>query len=294
MKRVALPALGLALLGSTACVMPDQVSQMQKDLADVRQQLRQIQQEQTESTERLEQMETMRVADFDDDEQVTRADLADLELRIDESTRGSSIAEQRLSEIDRRLDGMTQEVRQVRQLVREGVQPPRPGPVEYDAAALDADGTPTTASGNDSRVPPGTPPTVVEDPVAVPDSQALYSTAYADFSKGNYSLAVSGFEEYHERFPESELADNALYWIGECHFSQGNFGEAVRAFDNLLEAYPASDRAAAGNLKKALAFREQNQIGQAIVQFRYVIVTFPQSDEAKVAQEQLTSLGASI
>jgi tol-pal system protein YbgF len=129
---------------------------------------------------------------------------------------------------------------------------------------------------------------------AVPDAEALYNTAYADFSKGNYALAVSGFEEYHEKFPDSPLADNALYWIGECHFSQGNFPDAVSAFDRLLEQHADSDKAAAANLKKGLAFLEQNQIGQAIVQLRFVHSTYPGSDEAKIARDKLISLGAPV
>ena len=128
---------------------------------------------------------------------------------------------------------------------------------------------------------------------AVPNPEELYNAAYADYSKGNYVLAISGFEEYATRFPDSDLADNALYWVGECHFSQGEYDSAVDAFDNLLELHPRSDKAAAGNLKKALAFMELNQVGTAIVQLRYVVSNYPSTDEARIAEDKLVNLGAS-
>ena len=40
--------------------------------------------------------------------------------------------------------------------------------------------------------------------------EALYNAASADFSKGNYALAVSGFQEYQERFADSALADSLV------------------------------------------------------------------------------------
>ncbi len=128
---------------------------------------------------------------------------------------------------------------------------------------------------------------------AFPDPEELYNTAYADFSKGNYSLAISGFKEYQQRFPDSALADNAMYWIAECDFSQADYRAAVDALDDLLDEYPKSDKAPAANLKKALAFQELNQIGQAIIQYRYVVSAFPDTDESRLARDKLAGLGAS-
>jgi tol-pal system protein YbgF len=118
-----------------------------------------------------------------------------------------------------------------------------------------------------------------------------YHMAYGDFSKGNYALAISGFEEYVERYPDTELADNAMYWIGECNFSQGSYKAAIDAFDAMLEKYPKSDKGAAANLKKALAFVQLNQIGQGIEQLRYVTTNYPGTDEARIASDRLASLG---
>ena len=112
-------------------------------------------------------------------------------------------------------------------------------------------------------------------------------------SRGNFALAISGFEEYASRYVDSDLADNALYWVGECLLSQGDYAGAIKAYDRMLSQYPRSDRAAAAHLKKGLCFLEQNDIGQAIVQLEFVREQFTGSDEARIARDKLASLGES-
>ena len=57
-----------------------------------------------------------------------------------------------------------------------------------------------------------------EAPSVFISPQQIYNTAYSDYLKGNYQLAIEGFRQYIENFRESPLADNAQYWIGECYF----------------------------------------------------------------------------
>jgi tol-pal system protein YbgF len=265
---------GASVLLCAGCVMPDQLSQMQKDLADVRQELRQVQRDQAEVLQKLTEVES---GASREEEAISRADLADLNVSLQQVSRDLAISDERMNDLDRRVDLLTDEVQRDRDQIRQG-------PIV----------TPVPLPGNDAG-PSAGGARPGEDPAgALPDREALYNTAYTDFNKGNYALAVSGFEEYIEMFPESALADNAAYWVGECYFSQGNFEEAIRAFDRMLERYPDSDKAAAGNLKKALAYLEQNQISLSIVQLRHVISAYGGSDEAKIARDKLTSLGASL
>jgi tol-pal system protein YbgF len=268
---VALGALAPALAG---CVMPDQVSSMQKDLTEIRADLQQVRADQADARQRLEAIESRPATDA---EAATKADLADVTVSINELSQDVSIVDERLNDMGRRIERLSQQVQQARELNQPGAAPATSAGGGSDTAIVPVAGAAAAAAAAGAR----------------PDPEQLYNTAYADFSKGNYALAVSGFEEYYEKFPGTALADNALYWIGECHFSQGDFPSAVQAFDRLLEAYPDSDKAAAGNLKKGLAYLEQNEVGQAIVQLRYVVAEYPGSDEAKIARDKLTSLGAS-
>ena len=119
------------------------------------------------------------------------------------------------------------------------------------------------APGGAPRVPPaGSSPSGGEDLSADADRPAtepargmpaagagasaddLFNGAYADYSKGNYAPAILGFQDYLQRYPGSDKADDALYWIGLCHYDQGQYAEAIAAFDRLLQEYPNGDKPA--------------------------------------------------
>lgn len=286
MKPKTIPRL-ISLAGTllllSSCVMPDKLNDMQKDLADIQAELQQVQRGQDDAIDRLQALEAKT---SDNSEMVTKADLADVTVGIGQISRDVAIVDERLNDMGRRIDRLSQQVQQAREMNRPGVYGvPVPAGGPQDGTTVDPTAVTTGAVAGAAAAGAGSSG-------AVPDPEELYNTAYADFSKGNYALAISGFEEYHEKFAGSALADNAIYWVGECHFSQGNFADAVQAFDRLLELYASSDKAAASNLKKGLAYLEQNQVGKAIVQLRFVVSEYPGSDEAKIARDKLTSLGA--
>jgi TolA-binding protein len=86
-----------------------------------------------------------------------------------------------------------------------GSAPERPA---QESQATAPEKEPTAAPSVQSP-PPVSPPTGLSP-------QEVYNTAYADYLKGNFDLAMDGFKIYRDSFPDSPLADNALYWIGEC------------------------------------------------------------------------------
>jgi tol-pal system protein YbgF len=265
-----------AAVATGACVMPDDVARLQKDMADVRQDLLKIQKEQADAREHLSAVE----GKVSGQDSVKRSEFADLRVRLDEIARQQTAVDERVKETNRRADRLSADLQANREMARRAAATfPPPAPVTGPPGEAGASQPPLAGAG-------------AAPAEAVPDPEALYNNAYADFSKGNFALAISGFQEYATRYPESDLADNAMYWVGECLFSQGKLAEAVQAFDRMLEKYSQSDRAPAANLKKGLAFLEQNQISQAIVQLRYVATTYPGSDEARIARDKLASLGA--
>jgi tol-pal system protein YbgF len=270
--RLRSASLALVPLLLCGCVLPDQIASVQADVADVKRRLGEIERSQRDVERSLEELRAS--ASGGEDDEVRREELADIQLRVERLTREGTVTQERIGDVERRIERIAQDLAQPRDLARGGPSGERietgPGAIAAPAAPLEP---------------------VPADSAAVPDPEALYNTAYLDFSKGNFELAIAGFDEYQQRFPDSPLADNALYWIGECHFSKGDYGEAIRAFDRLLEVYARSDKAAAADLKKALAFQEQNMIGQAIVQLRYVIEQYPDTDESRIARDKLSALG---
>ena len=150
------------------------------------------------------------------------------------------------------------------------------------------------------RLPPGTavitpaPPSAGEVNV-VPDAtenpSTLYQTAYRDYQRGNYDLAIAGFREFVARNPSSDLADNAAYWIGESLYSQKKYREAIAQFDSVVTKYPKSDKVAGALLKKGYAYIALGERSQGIVQLQYVVHEHPTSPEASVARQRLKALG---
>ncbi len=143
---------------------------------------------------------------------------------------------------------------------------------------------------------PSAPSPVQNPPPVSPMSglspQEVYNTAYADYLKGNFDLAMDGFKIYRDSFPESPLADNALYWIGECYFSQRNFSEAIDAFNELILNYPQGDKIAAAYLKKGLALAELGRNEEALVVFKLLTSKYPLEEEARIAQEKIKDISA--
>jgi tol-pal system protein YbgF len=261
-----------AAAASQACVMPEDINQIRQDIADVQRKIEASNKAQADLQGKVTAID-QKIGSGD---VVKRSDVADLQARLDEVTRQTTASNEKLNDVSARVDKLSQDVSLAKESARRSTPAPAPGGVTDPEPSLS---------------PPGAVPAPKAGTGTIPNPNALYTSAYADFSKGNYALAVSGFEEYAERFPESELADNAMYWIGECKFSQGDSKAAVDAFDAMLAKYPKSDKAAAANLKKALAFLQLNQVGPGVEQLRYVVATYPGTDEARIAKDRLASLG---
>ncbi|MBI4161682.1 MAG: tol-pal system protein YbgF [Acidobacteria bacterium] len=195
--------------------------------------------------------------------------------RLDLIQNELQILRQRIDEMNFRLDGIVQGIRSARE---------RPAQMP----APETGGLAPAAPSPGTDLPAGRPPAGIVSP------EALYQNAYADYSKGNYPLAVLGFEEYVRRFPDSELADNAQYWVGESYFSSGDFESAIRAFDDLLTRYPKGDQIASARLKKGLSYLEENRTPQGVLELQALVETYPHTDEARQAKDHLKRLGLAL
>jgi tol-pal system protein YbgF len=216
--------------------------------------------------------------------------LAQLQARTEAISQELARITGKLDEIQHRLDGGNRQPT--------GRAPSSTPPVSSS--------TPTAVSPG-STTPSVTPGTPVTAPRTAPASRGpqpsdLYQTAYIDFSKGNYTLAIAGFQEFIRRFPDSDLADNAQYWIGESHFSlarayqnQGDqekakqsLEQAVQEFRKVVLTYPRGDKVPTALYKEAVALTELKQTTLAEARLRYLVENFPQSEEASLARDRLT------
>ena len=134
-----------------------------------------------------------------------------------------------------------------------------------------------------------------EENSEVPDSMAqspesIYFTAYSDYLKKNYDLAIKGFQEFISLFPQNGLADNSLYWIGECYYAQRMFQDAVSTFGELIDTYNDGDKIPAATLKKGFALIEMGSGSEGMDTLKGLISRFPLSEEASLAQQKIKEI----
>ena len=162
-----------------------------------------------------------------------------------------------------------------------------------------------TPAGSGSAQPAPAPATVAQRPTT-PGAQAsdLYQTAYIDFTRGHYNLAIAAFREYVRLYPGTPLTEKAQYWIGESHFSLARAhqarGEADRAvqeleravqeFRRVVIAYPRGDRVPAAIYKEALALSELGQLQLAEARLQFLVDQFPSTEEAAQARDELARI----
>jgi TolA-binding protein len=240
-----------------------------------------------------------------------RADLLRVEQEV-QASRSALLAEiqasdrrtaQSLTELQRsvarlgtRLDDLGRETGQIQGRVDELRR-------RVDALALqfDAAGPPSSAGAS----PPSPTATAQRTPPpSGTQASDLYQTAYIDFTRGNYNLAVAAFREYLRLYPNTNLAESAQYWIGESHFSLArshqarNEGEravqelerAVQEFRKVVVAYPRGDRVPAALYKEALALVELGQAQLAEARLQFLIDQFPAREEAAKAKDELARI----
>jgi len=122
------------------------------------------------------------------------------------------------------------------------------------------------------------------------DVSNIYYTAYSDYIKENYDIAIEGFRQYLTVFPDSVLADNALYWIGECYYAKKKYTEAITAFNEVISRYKDGDKVPSAILKKGFALLEMGRHSDGMATLKELIARFPFKDEATLARQKIKDL----
>jgi tol-pal system protein YbgF len=123
-------------------------------------------------------------------------------------------------------------------------------------------------------------------------STSLYNNARSDYSSGKFDMAASEFADYLRCYGNTDYAPNAQFYIGMIHYGQRNFESAVHEFDAVLEKYSDNNKTPEALLYKGRALAQmQGHKTEGANEFREVIRRFPRSDQAKMACDDLKSLG---
>jgi tol-pal system protein YbgF len=265
--------LAAAALSTAACVSTSDVEKLQSQISDLQEQLAQV--KRTASSK--EEVSNVNKTIADQTQTLLKSN-ATLVAKVDQIEDKIQNAQGATEQTNYRLDRMTQQLTQTQHDVD-----------DLKTAAARAAAAPPAASA--VPAPSGSQMTV--QPVAPPseDPMQTYQSAYRDYQRGNYDLAVAGFRDFAAKNPNSELSGNAAYWIGESLYSQKKYREAIQQFDSVVTRYPRSDKVAGALLKKGYSYIALGEKSQGIVQLQYVVHEHPTTPEAALARQKLKSLG---
>jgi TolA-binding protein len=201
---------------------------IQRDLANLEDQVKQLQRAQDEKMAALQQMLQQSVdasghvntglaavqkeldSKLSDQQSKLVAPLANMGAKIDQMADDFRSASVNIADLVRKVDKLGARLDDISNAIRTVAAPPQaPAPA---------------ATG-------GTAPQVQ---VPAMSSEVAWQNAFRDYSTGKQDLAMQEFNEIVKNYPGTDTAANAQYYVGYMYFTAQQYDDAVKAFDVLL------------------------------------------------------------
>ncbi|MBI3994974.1 MAG: tol-pal system protein YbgF [Nitrospirae bacterium] len=214
--------------------------------------------------------------------------LADVSQRIDDQAFRSKELTGRLDALDGQIAALEKSVADLEKAVQAIGQVVTLPPESKSSETPDAKPPSASAPGDQKIVLPGRP-TEKDKATGMSPSEA-YGLAYNDYLKGNYDLALLGFQNFLTQFKTTSLAPNAQYWIGESFYGKKEYVKAIEAFDKVVGDYPKSDKVPGALLKAGYAWIEIGDKARARSYLKKVVENYPLANEGKLAKNKLAEL----
>jgi tol-pal system protein YbgF len=292
MTRIVTGALTGVLFVSLAVPAHAANREHQQLMADIRMLQEQNQQLQLVLATLGDTLKTLN-AKLDDQSATSRKQFADQKLLIDNVNSDLRVVRERLDENSKSVGTIGQELSSLREAVNtlpSQLAPPAPAMVPGPNGTMvpAPAGTTTTPGATTTGAAPA--PAVPTGPPGGLSPQRMFDTAQADYAAGQWSLAISGFEQFIRSFPSSDRADDAQFYIGESFQLDGKFKEAVGAYEKVIADYPSGDRVPQALYKRGVALSLLGENDRARESFQQVIRNYPQSEVAVLAKQVLDGL----
>jgi TolA-binding protein len=126
-----------------------------------------------------------------------------------------------------------------------------------------------------------------------PPASALWSTAMNDYNSSKSDLAVSDFQQFLQFYPNDPQAPEAQLYIGQTHLVQRKLDQAIADFDAVIEQYPDNKVTPDAYFEKGMALKENGRRDEAATQFRALYQKYKGTERADQALQQLKLMGLS-
>jgi len=276
--RLAATVLALTL------AIPAVASAANKEHQQLMAEIRMLQEQQAQLQQMLGGLaDTLKVMTtrLDSDADVTRKAFADQKLLVSGVGDTVRVLREKADDTNVRLSTMTQELQALRQSVASM-------PAPTSVASTNPNEPPTGEPAPTSIAPsPGAP--AGTGPANISPTR-MFDQSYADYSAGQYDLAIEGFQAFIRTFPTFPNADEAQLYIGYSLYNAGKNAEAVAALNKVITDYPQSNSVSSAYYKLGLTYEALKQLDNARKSFETVIQKFPSSYDAVLAQQALERL----
>jgi tol-pal system protein YbgF len=263
------------LLLMSACVPQAEIVKMNTDVSASREDVKAMKEQILNLQKRLDKLNTSAKGTGD-----VQKSLADYGARSDELATDIQILQGKLEENNFRIAEITQKLDDKSFKITE--LSARTDELESKVKLLGA-GTAVAAT-----VQTGT---ASKSPLKTVEPSEAYRQAKSDYDKGNFDLALAGFQNYIAQFPDTSLAAAAQYWIGECYSSKKDYARAIEAFGVVITSYPKSEKVPGAKLKIGLSYLNENKTEKAKEYLNKVIKEHRGSTEAEIAADRLSKIG---
>jgi tol-pal system protein YbgF len=269
MQKLFTTALAILLLPAAAFAQSRAERQMMADIRMLQEQTQQLGITLATLNDTLKALNTR----LDKQDEAARKAFADQRLVIETMGADLRVIRERTDETNVRINTLNQEIDALRDSMTQMQASVAASPVPVDPAA------PNTA------LPPAGPPTAPSTAGLSPTR--MYEQAFADYAAGQWSLAISGFEQFLKTFPKSDFADEAQLHIGETHYAAGKYPDAIAAYNQVIQNYPKSNSTPQAYYKRGAAQERLKDVDAARASWEFVIKTWPESEAARLAKQNL-------
>jgi tol-pal system protein YbgF len=263
-------------------MLQEQVSRLQLTTNQLAEQL-------TATNKRLDELSDANVKQF-----------ANQKVALDQTVTLLNTLRERMQESDVRASQLTQEVTTIRDNLRALANQINAlvgllQPAQANAAPStpsDAGGTATAPPASTAATQPSGAPADPLRPVSLqPSASEIYARAFNDYMSSNrLDLAIEGFREVIQKYPDSPEAANAQFQIGEALYQQGKYREALPEYQKLIATYKNSQHLAEAYYAQGVCYQSLNQAANAKNMFETVKRLFPGSTQAFMADQKLQNL----
>ncbi|MGI9303843.1 MAG: tol-pal system protein YbgF [Gammaproteobacteria bacterium] len=114
-----------------------------------------------------------------------------------------------------------------------------------------------------------------------------YRRAFNMLKDGRYSSAITVFDRFLNKYPNSRYAGNAQYWLAESNYVSRKYDQAAKEFNKVISGFPSSPKVPDATLKLGFTYYELSQWDRARKVLSTLRKRYPNSTVARLADKRL-------